>query len=354
MDLFPLARPVLHRLDPERAHRLTLWGLRHGLGPRVAMATDPALEQRLWGLRFPNPVGLAAGFDKDGEAVGPLFAMGFGFVEVGSVTPRPQAGNPKPRVFRLPHDRGVVNRLGFNSAGVDAVTRNLQASSAPSARTGVLGVNLGKNRHSSDSVGDYVEGVTRLGPLADYLVVNVSSPNTPGLRSLQRGAALTDLLGRLDTARRALDRADPPPLLVKIAPDLTDDDMDAIAECALGPYVDGLVVSNTTVERPSDLTDTAARESGGLSGRPLFRPATARLRDMYRRTEGRVPLIGVGGIENADTAIAKFRAGASLIQFYSTFIYEGPRVIASIIKGLKQHIRFYRIAHVADIVGRDT
>jgi dihydroorotate dehydrogenase len=354
LDLFPLARPVLHRLDPERAHRLTLWGLRHGLGPRVTTPTDPALEQHLWGLRFPNPVGLAAGFDKDGEAVGPLFAMGFGFVEVGSVTPRAQPGNPKPRVFRLPRARGVVNRLGFNSRGLDAVERNLKANAARGARPGVLGINLGKNRDSPDSAADYAEGVARLGPLADYLVVNVSSPNTPGLRALQHGEAFTELLQRVDTARRTLARASPPPLLVKIAPDLTEADMDAIAQAACGPYVDGLIVANTTVERPADLDETAAHEHGGLSGRPLFRPATARLADMYRRTGGTVPLIGVGGVENAETAIAKIRAGASLVQLYTTLIYAGPGVIMNVINGLKQHIRFHEISHLSAMVGADT
>jgi dihydroorotate dehydrogenase len=344
---------VLHRLDPERAHRLTLWGLRHGFGPRASTPADPALAQHLWGLHFPNPVGLAAGFDKDGEAIGPLLAMGFGFVEIGSVTPRPQPGNPKPRVFRLPRDRGVVNRLGFNSAGIDVVERNLKANATRQARPGVLGINLGKNRESQDSAGDYAEGVARLGMYADYLVVNVSSPNTPGLRTLQHADALTGLLERVNVARRALNREDVPPLLVKIAPDLTEADMDAIAQCALGSYVDGLIVSNTTVERPDDLRDTAAREKGGLSGRPLFALATHRLRDMYRRTDGKIPLVGVGGVENAETAIAKIRGGASLVQLYTTLIYAGPGVIINVINGLKEHMCFHEISHIRDMIGQD-
>ncbi len=350
---FSLARPLLHRLPPERAHRLTLWALRQGLAPRARVPADPALAQTLWGRHFPNPLGLAAGFDKDAEAVGPLLDLGFGFVEVGSVTPRPQPGNPRPRVFRLPADRAVINRLGFNSRGLDTVARNLRAFRARHPG-GVVGVNLGKNKESADSASDYAAGVARLGPLADYLVVNVSSPNTPGLRALQSRAQLDALLARVAEARDGLAREHRPPLLLKMAPDVTETDMEAIAESACGPYLDGLIVSNTTVTRPDDLTDVKADATGGLSGRPLFDLATERLRGMYRLTGGQVPLIGVGGVENAETALAKIRAGASLVQLYTAFIYRGPDVITDIVNGLCKHMCFYNCSNISALVGRDT
>ncbi len=350
--MFSLARPLLHRLAPERAHRLTVWALRHGVVPRPCVPADPALAQTLWGLPFPHPVGLAAGFDKDAEAVGPLLDLGFGFVEVGSVTPRPQPGNPRPRVFRLPADRGVINRLGFNSRGLDVAERNLRAFRARHPG-GIVGINLGKNKETADSASDYAAGVARLGPLADYLVVNVSSPNTPGLRALQSRAQLDTLLARVGEARDALPRGQQPPLLLKMAPDVTEADMEAIAETARGPSLDGLIVSNTTVTRPDDLTDVNAAEAGGLSGRPLFGLATDRLRHMYRLTEGQVPLIGVGGVENAETALAKIRAGASLVQLYTSFIYRGPEVITDILNGLSKDMRSANCSSVAALVGRD-
>lgn len=353
MDPFPLARPLLHSLAPERAHRLTVRALRHGLVPRPRVPADPALAQSLWGLDFPNPLGVAAGFDKDAEAVGPLLDLGFGFVEAGSVTPRPQPGNPKPRVFRLPADAAVINRLGFNSRGIDVALGNLRAFRRRGRVRGVVGVNLGKNKDTADSAADYACGVTRLGPWADYLVVNVSSPNTPGLRALQSRAELTDLLARVRTARAGLAGGHRPPILLKIAPDLTEADMEAIAETANAGELDGLVISNTTITRPPDLRGRHAAETGGLSGRPLFPLATERLSRMYRLTGGQVPIIGVGGVENAETALAKIRAGASLVQLYTSFVYNGPNVIADILFGIYQHIRFENISHISDLVGVD-
>jgi dihydroorotate dehydrogenase len=353
VDLFALARPMLHRLDPERAHRLTLRALRLGLAPRIRHAPAPSLSQTVWGRRFPNPVGLSAGFDKDAEAVGPLLDMGFGFVEVGSITPRPQPGNPRPRVFRLAEDKGVINRLGFNSAGLDVAERNLKAFRARRVH-GIVGVNLGKNKTSEDAAGDYELGVTRLAPLADYLVLNVSSPNTPGLRALQSRADLEALTSRVRAARDRLHFTDLPPILLKIAPDLTEEDMSDIAQVALGPSIDGLIISNTTIERPVSLCSPNAAEKGGLSGRPLFRMSTERLRYMYRLTGGQVPLIGVGGVESAETAIAKFRAGACLIELYTSLIYQGPTLITDVIQGLEQHLRAHDISRISDLIGRDT
>jgi len=333
MSLFTLARPLLHALPPEAAHRLTLWGLRHGLAP-VQRTPDPAaLAQRLWGLTFPNPIGLAAGFDKDAEAVAPLLGLGFGFVEVGTVTPRPQPGNPRPRLFRLPDDRAVINRLGFNSAGHAAVAARLRAH-RDSGHAGVVGVNLGKNRDSADASADYVAGVERLGPLADYLAINVSSPNTPGLRALQGRAALESLLLAVRTARDALPAGQRPPLLLKIAPDLTAADRGDIAEVALATRIDGLIVTNTTLARPSGLHGRHRDEAGGLSGRPLFAPSTALLAEMRRLTEGRLPLIAVGGVASGADALAKIAAGASLVQLYTALIYDGPLLVSAIKRSL--------------------
>ena len=329
MTLFPLARPLLHALPPEAAHRLTLWGLRHGLGPRQQAPDPPSLAQRLWGLDFPNPVGLAAGFDKDAEAVGPLLDLGFGFVEVGTVTPRPQPGNPRPRLFRLPADRAVINRLGFNSAGHAVVAANLRAF-RESGRSGIVGVNLGKNRDSADALADYVAGVQRLGPLADYLAINVSSPNTPGLRALQGRAALESLLAAVLAARDALPAGQRPPVLLKIAPDLTTADRQDIAEVALATRIDGLIVANTTLARPPGLRGRHRDEAGGLSGRPLLSPSTALLAELRRLTDGHLPLIAVGGIATGADTRAKIAAGASLVQLYTALIYDGPLLVAAI------------------------
>ena len=305
-SVYRLIRPALRRLPPEAAHELTLRALELGavrfLGESAGREPDPpALAQRLWGLDFPNPVGLAAGYDKDARVPGAMLQLGFGFVEVGTVTPRPQPGNPKPRLFRLEEDRAIINRMGFNSHGLDAVVDRLSKR----ARCGIVGVNLGRNRDTADAVADYAEGVLRAARLADYLVVNVSSPNTPGLRELQSREILTTLLQRLMRAREEAGRR--VPLLVKIAPDLTLDERRDIAQVALDTGIDGLIVSNTTVERPTDLVSCHALEAGGLSGRPLFAPSTALLADMYRLTQGRLPLIGAGGIDEIGRASCRER-----------------------------------------------
>jgi dihydroorotate dehydrogenase len=353
LDAFSLCGPLLRRLDPETAHRLTLWALEHGLAPRRPADDDPILAGTLWGLAFRNPLGIAAGFDKDARAMGALLALGFGFVEVGSVTPRPQPGNPRPRIFRLPEDGAVINRLGFNNAGLEAARARLQAfrQAATAARRplGPVGVNLGKNKDTADAASDYVLGAAALGPLADYLVVNVSSPNTPGLRALQGRAELEALLGRV---MAALPRP-APPLLVKIAPDLTAEDKADIAAVSLALGVSGLIATNTTIARPAELRGAARGEAGGLSGRPLFAPSTAVLADLYRLTEGRIPLIGVGGIASGADAYRKIRAGASLVQLYTGLVYGGPALVQSIKAELARLLRQDGFDSVAAAVGAD-
>jgi dihydroorotate dehydrogenase len=342
---------ILSALPPEAAHRLTIRALRAGLALGEQETDDPLLRTRVWGLEFPNPIGLSAGFDKDAEVYAALLRFGFGFVEVGSITPRPQAGNPKPRVFRLPEDEAVINRLGFNSAGLAAAVTNLRRRRTE--RSGIVGINLGKNRDSVDAAADYAAGTTALAALADYLVINVSSPNTPGLRALQESAALRELLAHVQTARRAAVPERPPPLLLKIAPDLAPADARDVAEVALAGGVDGLVVGNTTTGRPADLRSRHARESGGLSGRPMFALSTELLREVFRVTEGRLPLIGVGGVSSGADAYAKIRAGASLVQLYTALIYQGPGLVGRIKRDLADRLRADGFATVADAVGAD-
>jgi dihydroorotate dehydrogenase len=351
-SFYPLIRPALRRLPREAAHELTLRALEVGSGGSLlssaAQEPDlPVLAQRLWGLDFANPVGLAAGYDKDARVPDAMRRLGFGFVEVGTVTPRPQPGNPKPRVFRLDQDQAIINRLGFNSGGLDAVCDRLSRR----VRSGIVGVNLGKNRDAEDASGDYVEGILRTAGLADYLVVNVSSPNTPGLRELQHRATLAALLDRLlelrgETGCRA-------PLLVKIAPDLTSEECKDIAQVALHTGIDGLIVSNTTVKRPPGLVSRYAGELGGLSGCPLFASSTALLAEVYRLTEGRLPLIGVGGIASAEDAYAKIRAGASLVQLYTALVFAGPDLVTQIKSGLASLLQRDGFASVTGAVGTD-
>jgi dihydroorotate dehydrogenase len=349
-DLYPLIRALLRALPAEAAHRLTLSALANGLGGLVAQRGEPdppSLKQTLWARDFPNPIGIAAGFDKDAQVPDALLRLGCGFAETGTVTPRPQPGNPKPRIFRLYEDDAVINRMGFNSLGLAPTVARLRTR----ARRGVVGVNLGKNRDSTDAAADYLEGVRRVGPLADYFVINVSSPNTPGLRDLQRREVLDDLLRQLVAAR---DEAAPgTPLLVKIAPDLSPNERADIAALAGPSGVDGIVIANTTVARPQGLQSVAAGEQGGLSGKPLFAPSTALLGEIYRLTGGKLPLIGVGGIASADDAYAKIRAGASLVQFYTALVFQGPALIGRIKRGLAELLRRDGFANIAEAVGAD-
>jgi dihydroorotate dehydrogenase len=341
---------LLRLLPPETAHRLALRALageRLGSG---AAGGDPLLACRRWGLDFSNPLGLAAGFDKDGEAWRGALRMGFGFVEIGSVTPLPQPGNPKPRLFRVTDLRAVVNRMGFNSAGHDAVAARLVGRDRA---FGIVGVNLGKNKDQPDAVADYVAGVARFGPLADYLVVNVSSPNTAGLRALQGRVALEALLDRVMAARDALPVR--PPLLLKVAPDLSAEERRDVAAVALAAKIDGLIASNTTTQRPPDpmRRHRHLNEAGGLSGWPLFTPSTELLRDLYRLTEGKLTLVGVGGVGSGLDAYTKIRAGASLVELYTALVYGGPGLVARIARDLADCLRQDGFASVDAAIGAD-
>ncbi len=327
IDLVGLALPFLRLLDPEDAHRATIAALK--FSPKGAPPPDdPRLAVAAFGLRLPNPVGLAAGFDKDLQVPDALLSLGFGFVEVGTLTPRPQPGNPRPRAFRLTEDRGVVNRYGFNNAGHAPARERLSAR----RRVGIVGVNVGANKDAQDRVADYVAGVTAFADVASYLTINVSSPNTPGLRDLQAPDALSELLARVIEARdHTLAR---PPLLLKIAPDLSRAELDGIVRVARARGVDGMIVSNTTLARPKTLRSPLAGESGGLSGAPLFELSTRRLAQTYLRVEGQFPLIGVGGVDGAKAALGKIEAGATLVQLYSALVFDGPGLVARIKSGL--------------------
>ena len=347
IDLYAVARPVLACLPAESAHRATIAALRLGLAPAANIGNDPALAVRLLGQEFPTPIGLAAGFDKNAEVPDALLRLGFGFVEVGTVTPRPQSGNPKPRIFRLHEDEAIINRLGFNSEGMMAARARLAGRS----RAGIVGVNLGANRDSGDPASDYVEGLRQLGPLADYVTINVSSPNTPGLRDLQERDKLRELVSRLAAARAVLDPA--PPLLLKIAPDLGAAQLEDIAEIAIDGRMDGLIVANTTIARPAGLRSRFREQKGGLSGAPLFAPSTALLRAAHRLVRGRIPLVGVGGVRSGDDAYAKIRAGASLVQLYTALVYQGPGLVTRIKRELSALLRRDGFSNVSQAVGAD-
>ncbi|MBE7199500.1 MAG: quinone-dependent dihydroorotate dehydrogenase [Parafilimonas terrae] len=345
---YPLVRPLLHRLDAERAHDLTLRGL--ALMPASgSRADDPRLAVDLLGRRFPNPIGLAAGFDKGARVPDALLSLGFGFVEVGGVVPRPQPGNPRPRVFRLTADRAVINRFGLNSEGLDIVAARLRARAD---RPGIVGVNIGANKDAADRLADYAACTAALAPLVDFVTVNVSSPNTPGLRDLQGEAFLDELLARTVEARDASGAG--AAILLKIAPDMALDALDAVCATAMRRGVQALVVSNTTVARPSSLVERGlAKETGGLSGRPLFGPATRMLAQTRLRVGDSLPLVGVGGIDSAEAAWTKILAGASLVQLYSALVYEGPGLVARIKAGLLKHINAEGITSLRQVVGRD-
>ncbi|WP_137125548.1 quinone-dependent dihydroorotate dehydrogenase [Roseomonas sp. HF4] len=340
--------PLMRGLDAETAHGIALKALGLGLAGRDSGADDPVLATECLGLRFRNPVGLAAGFDKDAAAVLPLMRLGFGFVEVGTVTPRPQPGNPRPRLFRLTEDAAVINRMGFNNGGLDGYAARLAA--LPRPMPAVLGANIGINKDGADPERDYPALYAAVAPFADYVTVNVSSPNTPGLRDLQGEERLAAILDAIGAMRATLPRT--PPLLVKIAPDLADDALAPIVQACLTRGVAGLIVSNTTIARPP-LASAHAKEAGGLSGAPLFGPSTEVLRKVHRIARGRLVLVGVGGIATAEQAYAKIRAGASLVQMYTGFAYAGPVLPRRIADGLAALLKRDGFTHVADAVGKD-
>ena len=342
MALTDLGVAALRLLDPETAHRLAVLAARFAPLPEPG-PDDPVLATTVAGLRLSNPVGLAAGLDKNGEALRGLSRLGFGFVECGSVTPRPQPGNPRPRLFRLSEDRAVINRMGFNNAGLEAFAARLARRPAGA----VIGANLGANKDTDDKAADYVAGLTRLRGLADYVAVNVSSPNTPGLRDLQGRAALDDLLGRLAEARAG----DSTPVFLKVAPDLTAAEIQLIVQAALDHGVDALIVANTTLDRPDTLKSPERGEAGGLSGAPLKARAMAALRAAADASAGRLPLIAVGGIGSGEDAYDRIRAGACAVQIYSALIYEGPGLIGRIKRDLAARLRADGFSTVGEAVG---
>jgi len=343
-----LAQSGLLALDPERAHDLTLRALESGMFPRPGIPADGRLAQDLFGCRFDNPLGMAAGFDKDARVVAPLFALGFGFVEIGTITPAPQPGNPRPRVFRLIRQRGAINRLGFPSQGHAAVHARLARQRFP----GVVGINIGANKRRDDFIADYEAGLRAFADCADYFAVNVSSPNTPGLRGLQTPEKLDELLRRLAGVLADLAGTSPaPPLLVKLSPDIPGDELPAVLEVLMGHDVAGIILTNTTLARP-DLEDVPhADEAGGLSGRPLFALSTRMLARVYRLTGGRLPLIGVGGVDSGEAAIDKIEAGASLVQLYTGLIYHGPGLVGDILDSLSRALDASGAADLAALRG---
>jgi len=340
--LYRLAAPALFLIDPERAHRLTIGTLK--AAPALPPPTAGSLATEIAGLTFPNPVGLAAGFDKDAEVPDAMLGLGFGFVEAGSITPRPQAGNPKPRLFRLTEDRAVINRMGFNNGGIDVARRRLSRR----LRRGIVGANVGANKDSTDRIADYLAGIRAFAPVADYLTINISSPNTPGLRDLQAEGGLQSLLLAVAGARTP----ETPPIFLKVAPDLADGDHERIVRAALDNGIAALMVSNTTISRPP-LRSRHAGEAGGLSGAPLRDLALEQLRRFRSVAGSELPLIGVGGIASADDAWARIRAGASLVQLYSALVYEGPALARRIVRGLEKLMRRDGFSSIAEAVGSE-
>jgi len=352
--MFGLIKPLLFSLDAEKAHHLTLCALKRNLAPSIAPVNDKSLRVELWDRVFPNPVGLAAGFDKNAEVIAPMFKLGFGFVEVGTVTLKPQAGNPRPRIFRDAKTGSVINRMGFPNEGVNVFKDNLLKFLGGKTRpAGVLGINIGMNKEQKNPAEDYMALVRVLGPLADYLTINISSPNTPGLRNLQEKEPLAELLKAVLAERAKSCSANPPPVLVKLSPDLSDPQLTDIAEVLLELKIDGVILSNTTLFRPENLPAAFRGEKGGLSGAPLTDISTAIIRRFYALTNGHIPVIGAGGISSGEDAYAKIRAGASLVQLYSGLVFHGPALIRKINLDLLELMRSDGFSHITEAVGAD-
>ena len=335
--IYKAGTALIRNLPAETAHKATIKALRAGLGPKVKTSNYPSLKTEVGGLILTNPVGLAAGFDKDAEVAGPMLAAGFGFVECGTVTPKPQIGNPKPRLFRLIEDQAVINRMGFNNGGLDSFKQRLEHRPT---RNGILGANLGANKDSDDRVEDYVKGLKTLWGLAEYFTINISSPNTPGLRDLQGANALDDLLGRIQEARSELTGDAPSyPIFLKVAPDLKFSQIDRVTEQARLYGMNAIIVSNTTLDRPETLKSVHKSEGGGLSGRPLMQKSTEMLREFAAAANGRIDLIGVGGISSGKDAYTKIRAGAKAVQLYSALVYQGPGLVSDICRDLETYLK---------------
>lgn len=354
MNLFHrIGHAGLLQIDPEIAHSLSIRALKLGLGPRVSAIKDPRLQTIIAGMRLPNPVGLAAGYDKNGEVCEALLTLGFGFVEAGTVTPKPQAGNPRPRIFRLRKQRAIINRLGFNNQGHEAVLARLRAVEQ---HAGIVGINIGANKDSADFISDYEKGIETFGTLARYFTANISSPNTPGLRDLHSKDRLPRLLERLVTAREQIlsENRPRPPVFLKIAPDLESPELDSIAASVSDSGIDGLIISNTTLARDGLDSQEFAVQAGGLSGRPLFARSTRTLAQMRERVGPDFPIIGVGGVHNTQTALEKIEAGADAVQLYTGLVYEGPGLANEINQGLVAHLARTGKSHISEIKGVKT
>lgn len=350
---FKVIKPALHALDPEKAHMVTMSALKNGLHPTFKAINDPRLQVNLWNRNFPNPVGLAAGFDKNAEAIEAILKMGFGFTEVGTVTPKSQDGNPRPRVFRDPINEAVINRMGFPNKGLDVFKANVvtyfKKANHPQ---GIVGLNIGMNKDQTEPANDYCALIESLGQLADYFTINISSPNTPGLRNLQQRDNLLALIERIHKQRtKSCDQDDPPPILIKLAPDLNESQQSEIAQTVIEAGVDGLVLTNTTLERPDYLSAGFKDEMGGLSGVPVRYKSTQIIGNFYKLTHGGMPIIGIGGISNGADAYEKIKAGASLIQLYSALVYHGPELAVKICKDLLDLLEKDGFDHISKAVG---
>jgi len=351
---FKYTKPLFHALDPETAHKAGICAMKNGLHPQFDPIDDPRLKVTLWDRQFPNPVGLAAGFDKNAEVMGPMLKMGFGFVEAGTVTPKEQAGNPRPRVFRDPKNEAVINRMGFPNKGLDVFKTNIEKFLDQKPRpAGLLGVNIGINKDQAEPAKDYCKLLKHLGSYGDYFTINISSPNTPGLRNLQTRENLTNLINNLKEQReKSCDKTFPPPLLVKLAPDLDEAQQEELAQTALDAEIDGLILTNTTLERPDHLPERFRAEMGGLSGQPVRDKSTNIIRSFYKLTKGKIPIIGAGGISSGEDAYAKIKAGASLVQLYSALVYHGPELANQINNNLLTYLKRDGFNSITDAVGK--
>ncbi len=354
-DLYAAFRPLLFKIDPEQAHDYTLKIMKAGLMPSPgAPLRDKALEVNLWGHKFPNPVGLAAGFDKNAEVIGPAFSLGFGFVETGTVTPKPQDGNPKPRVFRNSKSESIINAMGFPNKGANVYKANIEKFLGEKKKSsGVIGINIGMNKTQTEPAKDYTYLINMLGPMADYLTVNISSPNTPGLRNLQEREPFIELIGALMEERERACGDHPPPLLVKLAPDLDESKQEGLVKAVLESGIDGLILTNTTLDRPDYLPEDFRNRKGGLSGKPLTAKSTAVIRNFYKLTKGKLPIIGVGGISSGSDAYEKIKAGASLVQLYTGLVFKGPSVANSINRELLGLLKSDGLTNISQAVGKD-
>ena len=351
IDLYKLAKPLVFKMDPETAHGVTIKALKSGAIKSCKTVKDSSLNQSLFGIQFSNPVGLSAGFDKNAEVISPIINLGFGFTEVGTVTPKPQIGNPRPRIFRDPDSASVINAMGFPNGGLDMFKKNIKTSRRPSD---IVGINIGMNKEQTNPAEDYCALIRALAPMASYLTVNISSPNTPGLRNLQQKDVLSELLGELMAARKEISGGNSPALLVKLAPDLNEKQQEEIAETLMESKVDGVILSNTTLDRPQSLPETFRARKGGLSGAPVRGKSTDIIRNFYKITGGKLPIIGVGGIQTAEHAYEKIKAGASLVQLYTGMIYEGPNIANNINAGLIDLLKQDGCMNISEAVGQET